>query len=99
MGSESLTVCVTGASGFIGSWLVMSLIQRGYTVRATVIDPGSSHSLNSSFSSSSYPKLGLFVHPFEFLVSFYSQVFKFLSGYLKCSSDLSLYHVNLIIDI
>ncbi|XP_027937175.1 dihydroflavonol 4-reductase-like isoform X1 [Vigna unguiculata] len=39
MGSESLTVCVTGASGFIGSWLVMRLIQRGYTVRATVLDP------------------------------------------------------------
>jgi len=43
MGSESLTVCVTGASGFIGSWLVMRLIQRGYTVRATVLDPGSIH--------------------------------------------------------
>ncbi|XP_014512036.1 dihydroflavonol 4-reductase-like [Vigna radiata var. radiata] len=39
MDSESLTVCVTGASGFIGSWLVMRLIQRGYTVRATVVDP------------------------------------------------------------
>ncbi|XP_017413363.1 dihydroflavonol 4-reductase isoform X3 [Vigna angularis] len=39
MDSESLTVCVTGASGFIGSWLVMRLIQRGYRVRATVVDP------------------------------------------------------------
>ncbi|KAL8491341.1 hypothetical protein ACS0TY_023100 [Phlomoides rotata] len=34
------TVCVTGASGFIGSWLVMKLLQRGYTVRATFRDPG-----------------------------------------------------------
>ncbi|KAK4276563.1 hypothetical protein QN277_014696 [Acacia crassicarpa] len=40
MGSESETVCVTGASGFIGSWLVMRLLERGYTVRATVRDPG-----------------------------------------------------------
>ncbi|KAJ1375564.1 hypothetical protein SESBI_50863 [Sesbania bispinosa] len=43
MGSESKlseVVCVTGASGFIGSWLVMRLLQRGYTVRATVRDPG-----------------------------------------------------------
>ncbi|XP_047160387.1 dihydroflavonol 4-reductase-like [Vigna umbellata] len=40
MGSVSETVCVTGASGFIGSWLVMRLIERGYTVRATVRDPG-----------------------------------------------------------
>lgn len=33
-------VCVTGASGFIGSWLVMRLLERGYVVRATVRDPG-----------------------------------------------------------
>ncbi|KAM7518225.1 hypothetical protein LguiB_017187 [Lonicera macranthoides] len=33
-------VCVTGASGFIGSWLVMMLLQKGYYVRATVRDPG-----------------------------------------------------------
>jgi len=39
MGIESETVCVTGASGFIGSWLVMRLLERGYTVRATVRDP------------------------------------------------------------
>ncbi|KAK1549708.1 hypothetical protein Q3G72_006543 [Acer saccharum] len=39
MGSESETVCVTGASGFIGSWLIMRLLERGYTVRATVRDP------------------------------------------------------------
>jgi len=40
MGSMSETVCVTGASGFIGSWLVMRLMERGYMVRATVRDPG-----------------------------------------------------------
>ncbi|KAL3624004.1 hypothetical protein CASFOL_032820 [Castilleja foliolosa] len=40
MGSESKTVCVTGAAGFIGSWLVMRLLERGYNVRATVRDPG-----------------------------------------------------------
>nr|BAJ08042.1 dihydroflavonol 4-reductase [Cyclamen graecum] len=33
------TVCVTGAAGFIGSWLVMRLLERGYAVRATVRDP------------------------------------------------------------
>ncbi|KAF7829648.1 dihydroflavonol 4-reducatase 2 [Senna tora] len=36
------TVCVTGASGFVGSWLVMRLLQRGYSVRATVRDPSQS---------------------------------------------------------
>ncbi|XP_041018473.1 dihydroflavonol 4-reductase-like [Juglans microcarpa x Juglans regia] len=39
MGSQSETVCVTGASGFIGSWLIMRLLEHGYTVRATVRDP------------------------------------------------------------
>ncbi|KAL2532495.1 Dihydroflavonol-4-reductase [Abeliophyllum distichum] len=37
------TVCVTGASGFIGSWLVMRLLQRGYIVHATVRDPENRH--------------------------------------------------------
>lgn len=32
------TVCVTGASGYIASWLVKFLLQRGYTVKATVRD-------------------------------------------------------------
>ncbi|XP_073062124.1 cinnamoyl-CoA reductase 1 [Primulina eburnea] len=29
-------VCVTGGSGYIGSWLVQLLLQRGYSVNATV---------------------------------------------------------------
>ncbi|KAJ7531607.1 hypothetical protein O6H91_14G050700 [Diphasiastrum complanatum] len=31
-------VCVTGATGFIATWLVKSLLERGYVVRATVRD-------------------------------------------------------------
>ncbi|KAK3040253.1 hypothetical protein RJ639_028168 [Escallonia herrerae] len=34
-----LTYCVTGATGYIGSWLVKSLLQRGCRVHATVRDP------------------------------------------------------------
>ncbi|KAE9598646.1 putative cinnamoyl-CoA reductase [Lupinus albus] len=34
----SKVVCVTGASGAIGSWLVRLLLERGYTVHATIQD-------------------------------------------------------------
>ncbi|KVD98070.1 hypothetical protein Ccrd_024210, partial [Cynara cardunculus var. scolymus] len=33
---EGKVVCVTGASGFIASWLVKLLLDRGYSVHATV---------------------------------------------------------------
>ncbi|THG16020.1 hypothetical protein TEA_028919 [Camellia sinensis var. sinensis] len=33
------TVCVTGAGGFIASWMVKLLLQKGYTVRGTVRNP------------------------------------------------------------
>ncbi|XP_057782575.1 cinnamoyl-CoA reductase CAD2-like isoform X3 [Salvia miltiorrhiza] len=40
MSKEGEVVCVTGASGFIGSWLVHFLLHRGYAVRATVKNLG-----------------------------------------------------------
>ncbi|KAM2968359.1 hypothetical protein FF1_028513 [Malus domestica] len=39
---EGKTVCVTGASGYIASWLVKLLLQKGYTVNGTVRDPNDS---------------------------------------------------------
>jgi nucleoside-diphosphate-sugar epimerase len=39
MSGTGKVVCVTGASGFIASWLVKTLLQRGYTVKASVRDP------------------------------------------------------------
>ncbi|XP_042505683.1 cinnamoyl-CoA reductase 1-like [Macadamia integrifolia] len=32
-------VCVTGAGGFIASWLIKLLLERGYFVKGTVLDP------------------------------------------------------------
>ena len=39
MSGAEKVVCVTGASGYVASWLVKFLLQRGYTVKATVRDP------------------------------------------------------------
>ncbi|XP_060670887.1 phenylacetaldehyde reductase-like [Ziziphus jujuba] len=36
---EQKVVCVTGASGYIASWVVKLLLERGYTVKASVRDP------------------------------------------------------------
>ncbi|KAJ3693330.1 hypothetical protein LUZ60_008810 [Juncus effusus] len=37
--SQRRVVCVTGAGGFIASWLVKLLLEKGYTVRGTVRNP------------------------------------------------------------
>eukprot|EP01018_Ginkgo_biloba_P035199 Gb_09085 [translate_table: standard] len=37
---RNCSVCVTGAGGYIGSWLVKNLLHKGYTVHATLRDPG-----------------------------------------------------------
>ncbi|CAJ1957982.1 unnamed protein product [Sphenostylis stenocarpa] len=39
-------VCVTGASGYIASWIVKFLLHRGYTVKASVRDPGDPKKIN-----------------------------------------------------
>lgn len=36
MEDDKGTVCVTGATGYVASWLIMRLLQHGYSVRATV---------------------------------------------------------------
>ena len=42
-GTTMKTVCVTGAGGFVASWLVERLLAGGrYVVHGTVRDPGNS---------------------------------------------------------
>jgi nucleoside-diphosphate-sugar epimerase len=40
------TICVTGAGGFIASWMVKLLLEKGYTVRGTLRNPGNINSIS-----------------------------------------------------
>jgi nucleoside-diphosphate-sugar epimerase len=51
------TVCVTGASGFIASWLVKLLLERDYTVRGTIRSPEKSKHLLQLPGASDHLKL------------------------------------------
>lgn len=39
-GEKGRVVCVTGAGGYVASWVVKLLLSKGYIVHGTVRDPG-----------------------------------------------------------
>ncbi|KAK4402048.1 Cinnamoyl-CoA reductase 2 [Sesamum angolense] len=55
-------VCVTGANGFIGSWLVKTLLEHGYTTIHLSIFPGSDPSHLFSLPGATSPTVSLIVH-------------------------------------
>ena len=57
MSGAEKVVCVTGASGCIASWVVKLLLQRGYTVNATVRDPSQCSLPLSFLMVSIYPTM------------------------------------------
>lgn len=59
MEGEKGRVCVTGAGGFIGSWVVKLLLSEGHTVHGTVRDPGTLSSQLSARANGSLDKLYL----------------------------------------
>ncbi|KAL4325519.1 hypothetical protein GQ457_11G000950 [Hibiscus cannabinus] len=47
MGEDKGTVCVTGGTGFVASWLIKALLHEGYSVHTTVrADPGNKRDLS-----------------------------------------------------
>ena len=49
MSGAGKVVGVTGASGYVASWLVKLLLERGYTVKASVRDLSKSFMLFTAF--------------------------------------------------
>ncbi|KAL1558576.1 phenylacetaldehyde reductase-like [Salvia divinorum] len=49
---EGELICIIGANGFIGSWIVHLLLRRGYSICATVKNLGTTPGLSSRRSSS-----------------------------------------------
>ena len=64
MSGQGKVVCVSGASGYIASWLVKLLLQHGYTVKATVRNP-------SRFSISTFSLFFTFFFLFSYWFCFY----------------------------
>nr|QHJ91603.1 cinnamoyl-CoA reductase 6 [Cucumis sativus] len=54
------TVCVTGAGGFIASWLVKLLLEKGYTVRGTVRNPDDQKNAHLTNLQGAKDRLSLF---------------------------------------
>ncbi|KAJ0960905.1 hypothetical protein J5N97_001203 [Dioscorea zingiberensis] len=50
-------MCVTGSTGYIGSWLVHSLLQKGYLVHATMRDIDKARQVLSNFEGNSQLKI------------------------------------------
>ncbi|XWS11590.1 hypothetical protein CRYUN_Cryun37aG0011900 [Craigia yunnanensis] len=71
-------VCVTGANGFIGSWLVRTLLEDGYTSIHASIYPGSDPTHLFSLPGATSPNVRLEVYEADVLD--YSAVLKAVEG-------------------
>ncbi|VVB08870.1 unnamed protein product [Arabis nemorensis] len=94
--NKTTTYCVTGASGYIGSWLVKCLLERGYTVHATLRDLAKSQYFQSKWKENE--RLRLFQADLQDDGSFDDAV-KGCDGVFHVAAsmefDLSSDHVNL----
>ncbi|XP_051146751.1 phenylacetaldehyde reductase [Andrographis paniculata] len=62
-------VCVTGANGFIGSWVVKTLLDHGYTTIHLCIFPGSDASHLFAIPGAARPAVRLITHQVDLLDS------------------------------
>ncbi|MCL7029201.1 hypothetical protein MKW94_001610 [Papaver nudicaule] len=56
--NHSKVVCVTGANGFIGSWLVHTLLNKGYTIHVTIFPGTDASHLTTTITNNNNPSGG-----------------------------------------
>ncbi|GJN39144.1 hypothetical protein PR202_gb28243 [Eleusine coracana subsp. coracana] len=59
-GGDLPAVCVTGSTGYVGSWLVRTLLRRGYRVHTTARDTGKALQVFSAVDEGSKDRLRVF---------------------------------------
>ncbi|MCD9639309.1 hypothetical protein HAX54_023739 [Datura stramonium] len=67
MANKKPSVCVTGANGFIGSWVVQTLLDSGYTTIHAAIFPGSDPSHLHYLKGASNADVRILVHEVDIL--------------------------------
>lgn len=67
MPNQKLPVCVTGANGFIGSWLIKTILEQGYTTIHASIFPGTDPSHLFSLPGATAAGVNLVVHEADIL--------------------------------
>jgi dihydroflavonol-4-reductase len=65
--SEPQTVLVTGGSGYLGSWMIVALLQRGFVVRTTVRDQAREAGLRQAIETQIDPSDNLTVYVADLL--------------------------------
>nr|AIX92151.1 cinnamoyl-CoA reductase 1 [Betula platyphylla] len=83
MAAEKGSVCVTGAGGFVASWLVKLLLSKNYSVHATVRQPG----------DAKYAHLSKFENASENLRLFKADLLDYNSIHSAVEGCIGVFHV------
>ncbi|WCJ44767.1 NAD(P)-binding Rossmann-fold superfamily protein [Euphorbia peplus] len=83
MAAQKGTVCVTGAGGYLGSWVVQLLLSNGYLVHGTVRDP----------SDEKYAHLKKLENASENLKLFKADLLDYNSLYSAIEGCIGVFHV------
>ena len=51
-------VLVTGGTGFVGTHVILALLEAGHTVRTTVRDPKREHEVRAAFGGQAWKRAG-----------------------------------------